>query len=222
MYVLYRSEYVKQYIFENPVTVYEPYGSVGSRTPSLAMAEFYSLLETTGDLFGQTDYHRHLMAVWDGWHSSLTPMRQEYLRRRVFHSFYRSGIDQLFVQSLLTESGLFDRVAYDDQKETSGVDIVAVTMTGRRIPIQCQVDTNKADIHHKHVPGRITIKKNLKGKRIGNMPFYRRSDLQPILDMGMVDMLIGQNLPMFENYGRLHDSAAYLLPVNCTNSILTA
>lgn len=200
MYVTISSEYILEYIRSNPVADYERPGKVGYETPTLAMFEFYRLLGKQGDLFTQEQYYNHLIQIWDEWFSSLSVSNQKNLRRRAYGRFYLSGVDQLYCQSILSESRLFNLVGYDQRLETSGVDVIAITRSGRRIEIACQVNTKRANKLHKKREGLIVIKKQLAGPRVGNMYFYKRSDLQPILDMGMVDMLIR----------------------NCTNSILTA
>lgn len=198
MYVTISSDYLEHYIRENPVIkLKRPARNAKHDTPGLVMFEFYRYMAKQGDLFTQKQFYDYLIHSWDEWHSGLTEWQQEQFKRRVYGNFYLSGIDQLYVQATLFESKLFNLIGYDNRLETKGIDVVAVTRTGRRLEIQCMVDTEKARNLHEISEGQIVLFKKLSGPKIGNMYFYKKSDLQPILDIGMFDALIFLDLPIF-------------------------
>lgn len=189
MYVTLSSGYIESFIREHRVKNYQRPGRINTRTPSLEMYEFYVLVERTGKLFDQEHYWQHLIDTWGAWFTNLDKSTQENLQLRAYHHFYRSGVDQLYIQGLLAESKLFALVGYNATLETSGVDLFVETMAERRLQIACQVDSRRADRHHQDIDGIITIRKDLDGRRIGGMPFYRRADLAPIIRIGQHDMI---------------------------------
>lgn len=188
MFITISSEYIKSYINQNPIIrVNKPERL--SRTPTLAMGEFYNLLQDTGQLFNQEQYFQYLIRIWKDFYQSLTDENRLNLKRRVYRNFYLSGIDQLYVQSLLAESGMFSIVGYDYRLETTGIDILAITMTGKRLTIALQVDTRQANYSHRDRDGIIVIKKRLVGNRHGNMFWYQADDLEPVIAIARLDYL---------------------------------
>jgi hypothetical protein len=184
------SNYIRQFIEKNTVDLmYRHKDSIKRklRTPTLGMYEFYQYLEHLGDLFSQEQYYDHLLSEWRRWVDQLTPEQQFDVKVRAYRNFYLSGVDQIYVQALLAETGIFQKIYYDHRAETSGVDIFATTLMSRTYRLELHVDTGSANRLHTCKDGEISLMKKLSGKKVGGMYFYKQAELDPIIKIAKLD-----------------------------------
>jgi hypothetical protein len=109
------SNYILYYISTHPILWHDrapaQRGGLGDQagmTPTPAVEEFMSLLNTNRDLFTQEEYARSCIAKWQPWFDELTPNRQKGVLAKLYNNFYPAMIDALHVFAMLVENRDFD------------------------------------------------------------------------------------------------------------------
>ena len=133
------SEMIKEFASRHPVMWPDrdlANGPGNKMTPTPAMGVFFEYLDQNGDLFTQDEYANYAWLEWSDWRDGLTERVIEGVTARLKRNFYISGLDTLYVWSLLVETGLFSRCLIDVIEDTVGkTDISVWTKGGGRIPI---------------------------------------------------------------------------------------
>jgi hypothetical protein len=201
MFCYLTSKYIEEYINEHPVNLMADDRGLlreKKRTPELGMGKFYDLLSQRGCLFTQETLFDYVTKEWADWYSGLSDREKLAVQVRFYRGFYPSGIDQLYCQGLLHESGAFSRISYNTALETSGVDLTAWTWLERPVHIALRVDTPtaaRADQKRQatiETRDSITVLKDLSGRRVGGMAFYDPSDLRSVIIEGEWDQIAAQ------------------------------
>ena len=195
MFVYMGSDYVQYWASEHKTQWLEKdYWTYNkTSTPELAIPIYYTMVEAADDLITQEDYFNHLANdLWPDYYSGLSVNQQLGFKTRVYNLLYPSCVDQIYCQSLLAETQMFDKIYYAQELETAGVDLAVVPKVGmKQINVGLRVGTKLASFADQHRPGqndsieKIVIAKPIRqrSRTFGNLYWYELDDFQPLLSM---------------------------------------
>lgn len=141
------SDSIKEFCTRNPIRWTDPKLANGPGnlfTPSPAIAIFFEAFLCIGRLFTQVEYVEFAWHSWGDWKGTLSEKEVAGIESRLYRNFYPSGIDSLYVWSLLVESGCCEKCVLDTADDAVGkTDITVWLKDGTEKKLALYVGSNR-------------------------------------------------------------------------------